>query len=256
MQGKRIAFIGRAPVFSPQNVDNDAAILEAVRSQLLSAGFDCMPVCPEDELDFLQQADIYLTMGRLQRTLLLLLQQEHAGRQVVNSTDAVQLCNQRASLMMRLERAGIAVPPLSGSDGYWVKRGDGCRETADDVRYAADRTTADRFCEAMRQRGIREIDVRAHVIGEWVKFYGVRQTKFFRCYGQGTAVSSVQVSQRVLRLADAVAQLVDIDIYGGDCIVRSDGQPVLVDFNDWPSFSRCRDEAAEAIASNVIRKLK
>ncbi len=256
MQGKTIAFIGRAPVFSPQNVDNDAAILEAVRCQLLSAGFACLPVCSEDELTTLQQADAYLTMGRRQQTLSLLSQQEYAGRQVVNRSDAVQLCNQRTLLMVRMENAGIAVPSLSGTDGYWVKRGDGCRETAADVRYASDRATADRFCEALHQRGIREIDVRAHVIGDWVKFYGVRQAKFFRCYRQDTTPPSAQVSQRVSRLADAAAQLVGIDIYGGDCIVRPDGQPVLVDFNDWPSFSRCRDEGAEAISRCVIKKLK
>jgi hypothetical protein len=31
--------------------------------------------------------------------------------------------------------------------------------------------------------------------------------------------------------------------------------PVLIDVNDWPSFKRCREEAAEAIAGYVGERL-
>ena len=51
--------------------------------------------------------------------------------------------------------------------------------------------------------------------------------------------------------AERLAEAVGIDVYGGDCIVGSDGTFCMIDFNDWPSFSRCREEAAEAIASLV-----
>ena len=51
--------------------------------------------------------------------------------------------------------------------------------------------------------------------------------------------------------AERLAEAVGIKVYGGDCIVRSDGSFCFIDFNDWPSFSRCREEAAEAIASLV-----
>ena len=51
--------------------------------------------------------------------------------------------------------------------------------------------------------------------------------------------------------AEHLAEAVGIKVYGGDCIVRSDGSFCFIDFNDWPSFSRCREEAAEAIASLV-----
>ena len=51
--------------------------------------------------------------------------------------------------------------------------------------------------------------------------------------------------------AERLAEAVGIEVYGGDCIVSSDGTFCLIDFNDWPSFSRCREEAAEAIASLI-----
>ena len=48
-----------------------------------------------------------------------------------------------------------------------------------------------------------------------------------------------------------LAGLTDLEVYGGDIIVRPDGSYCIIDFNDWPSFSRCRDEAAEAIAGII-----
>ena len=50
-----------------------------------------------------------------------------------------------------------------------------------------------------------------------------------------------------------MARETGIVTYGGDAIVRADGSFCIIDFNDWPSFSRCRDEAADAIAAFVMR---
>ena len=53
------------------------------------------------------------------------------------------------------------------------------------------------------------------------------------------------------RKADLLAGAVGIDIYGGDCVVKANGTYCIIDFNDWPSFSRCREEAADAIVALV-----
>ena len=45
-------------------------------------------------------------------------------------------------------------------------------------------------------------------------------------------------------------------IYGGDCIVSDDGQIRIIDFNDWPSFAPCRNEAAPHIARCVMNTIK
>ena len=52
---------------------------------------------------------------------------------------------------------------------------------------------------------------------------------------------------------ERLAQLVGIEVYGGDAIIDSEGRFYIIDFNDWPSFSRCRDEAAEAIANCPLK---
>ena len=119
----------------------------------------------------------------------------------------------------------------------------------------------------MRSRGITDYVVSAHVVGDLVKFYGVGQGDFFRWYyptddGQtkfgdehhnGTAhhyrFQENALQHEVQRLAAAVG----VDVYGGDAIIRADGSFCLIDFNDWPSFSRCRDAAADAIVSLVNR---
>jgi len=48
-----------------------------------------------------------------------------------------------------------------------------------------------------------------------------------------------------------LARAVGIKVYGGDCIVGEDGSFCIIDFNDWPSFSRCREDAATAIATLI-----
>jgi hypothetical protein len=76
----------------------------------------------------------------------------------------------------------------------------------------------------------------AHVEGTLVKFYGVAD-RFFSPQGYP------QVAEAAARLA----RLVGIQVYGGDAVLLSDGTFAIIDFNDWPSFSSCREEAAAAI---------
>ena len=44
--------------------------------------------------------------------------------------------------------------------------------------------------------------------------------------------------------------------YGGDCIIDSNGMIKIIDFNDWPSFSKCRENASKAIAATVLKRKK
>ena len=92
--------------------------------------------------------------------------------------------------------------------------------------------------------------VTAHVMGDLVKFYGVRGTDFFRTYYPGDDGVSKFGDERVngkpahyefdtahLKAdAEKAASLINIDIYGGDCIVREDGSYAIIDFNDWPQL--------------------
>ena len=256
MSQASIAFIARATRFSPGSVDKDEAILSAVRQRLADSGFSCSEIVSEDQLTSVVEADAYVSMGRRQETLDWLDLQERSGRVVVNTPSSVLLCNKRAMLMRLLEENGIAVPPLHGTNGYWVKRGDGCRETPEDVQYSDNWEGACRLRDGMLSRGIADVDVRAHVLGRWLKFYGVRHTGFFYSYSPANKEDGISDKQSLQRHAERAARLAGLDVYGGDWIVQADGTPVLIDLNDWPSFSPCRKKASEAIAQRIIDRLE
>ena len=188
---------------------------------------------------------------------------------VVNCTASVMVCKMRNMQMQLLEETGLSVAPRIGGDGYWVKRGYGSAESKWDVQYAADYEEACRISEQMQQRGIVDTEVRAHVKGDLVKCYGVRGTDFFRCYypgddgewkfedesRNGPPHHYHYDAEALHQMMEQAAGLIQLDIYGGDCIIRPDGHPVLIDLNDWPSFSRCRDEAAIVIAERISQML-
>ena len=50
------------------------------------------------------------------------------------------------------------------------------------------------------------------------------------------------------------SRLLHTPVYGGDAIVKSNGTYVIIDFNDWPSFSRCREEMVMCFGEDGIRK--
>ncbi len=53
---------------------------------------------------------------------------------------------------------------------------------------------------------------------------------------------------KLKEMCQAASDILDVKIYGGDCIVGADGTVRIIDFNDWPSFAPCRQDAAPYIA--------
>ena len=264
----RILAVSRAERFSPNSVERDKAIFQAVIHRLQEHGDEVRLVSEERLEDISEYSecsesyDLVITMARRPETLMWL---KSLGVTCVNSPEGIERCT-RSRLLSIMERLGTPVPPQEGSEGYWLKRGDAAAQTDADVVYVSDREQLQTAIQAMRQRGITDYTVSAHVQGDLVKFYGVGQGDFFRWYyptddGQtkfgdehrnGKACHYLfqvgALQDEVQRLAAAVG----ISVYGGDAIIRADGSFCLIDFNDWPSFSRCREEAADAIASLVI----
>lgn len=257
----------RAERFSPNSADRDRAIIDAVGSLLASRGSSVEGIS-EDGLTDEYAADIYLSMARTPRALGILRQREAEGCTVVNRPDGVAAC--RRSNIDRLMRShGLPAAPLSGTCGYWLKRGDEAAQGRDDVVFARNETEKDEALRRFKARGVADVVVTAHVRGDVVKFYGVLGTGFFRTFHadinfskfgdeavNGEARHYAFDTKRLHGDAERLAALVGVDVYGGDCIVREDGTYAVIDFNDWPSFARCREEAAEAIAARVNNIIK
>jgi hypothetical protein len=245
--------IYREARYSPGKVEDDRAILDLVASELRGVGL-AVRMLDGDRLPRLE-ARPALVFAMCQSAAALGWLDEAAARTtVVNHPDAIRGCY-RTNLVERLSRAGVPQPrwalaatqlPGSLGAGPWLKRGDVHAMEAGDVRRVFTEDDWARMIAKFERRGIGQAIVQEHVEGAVYKFYGVKGG-FFRAYGlpagqeKGAPV-----------LAERGASALGLEVYGGDGVCAADGALTLIDFNDWPSFSRCRTDAARAIGRRLM----
>lgn len=272
--------IARATRFSPRSESRDAAIFAAVAAELRKRGHE-VQMMHEEECTAVEGFDGVFSMARSTACLSLLARAEAAGIPVVNSPAAL-LRGSRARIaacfmeqgipnaVAAISRAGAVDDGVSncGEGQFWVKRGDACIQDKADILPAVPAEELSEAVARLHARGITEVVVSRHVEGDLVKFYGVADTPFFH-FGYPTqegnfskfGFESINGRPRgfsfdvgeLKRCADRAAHCTGYPVYGGDCVVRVDGTWAIIDFNDWPSFSACREEAASAIAGYVER---
>ncbi|MCI5912526.1 MAG: hypothetical protein MRZ50_03555 [Prevotella sp.] len=254
--------ITRAERFSPNSTDKDRAIMQAVigllRGKMIAEEDFCgLPPGPGNTI---------LSMARLPRTLQLLKQCEASGTTVINPARGVENCR-RSVLDGIMRSAAIPMPPTTGKDGYWIKRGDAAAQSPSDVVFCENEAELELAEKRFTDSGITDYVVSAHVCGDLVKFYGVEGTGFFRVYyptedgiskfgdekRNGIAHHYDYDTGRLQSEAERLSALVGTPIYGGDAVISASGEFFIIDFNDWPSFARCREDAARAIAGLVER---
>ena len=126
---KRIIAVSRDVRFSPNSVENDMAILQAVASRLSASA----TVVDENGLKPDTECDICLSMARNSATLDILAGMEQRGVVVVNRPDSVRACR-RSAIEAVMSSLGVPLPPRHGEDGYWIKRGDMAAQTGSAVR--------------------------------------------------------------------------------------------------------------------------
>jgi hypothetical protein len=254
----KVLLIQRAERFSPNSVEKDRAILDTVGARLLAAGHEVESVSEEQPFCSDGYDRIY-SMGRLPETLT-----ELEETNAINSSEGIANCA-RCRLEEIMRQIGTPMAPREGSYGYWIKRGDAAAQNKSDVQFAATKAELEQKIAQFVQCGITEYTISAHVPGDLIKFYGVAGTGFFRYYyptddgeskfgdeqRNGAAHHYPFEVKKLQNSADILAEAVGIKVYGGDCIVDEEGRYYVIDFNDWPSFSRCREEAATAIASLI-----
>lgn len=261
LSDKRIIAVSRDVRFSPNSVDNDMAILQTVAARLAAN----VAVMDENELEPDMECDMCLTMARNAAALDILTGMQQRGTMIVNSPASIRACR-RSVIESVMSRLRVPLPPQHGEDGSWIKRGDMAAQTSNDVRYCRDQSELEAARRDFATRNISDYTVSAHVVGDLVKWYAV-SGGFFRYFYpsddgrskfgdesvNGDAHHYAFDADALHRAVDAVAGEIGIVAYGGDAIVRPDGSFCIIDFNDWPSFSRCREEAADAIAAFIVR---
>ena len=252
--------ISRSPRFSPNSVENDRLILEAVAHEMEAMGYEVRRMTEEEviSLGVLPEADIVYCMARSDEALEII---ERSKARVINAPEGIRVCGNRLALTDIMRRLDVPIPPENGDDGIWLKRGIGTAEVAEDTVFCS---SEEEIAEAMRRfadRGITDVCRQAHVVGDLVKFYGVADTDFFYHFyptdsgrskfgseeHNGKAHHYPFSVEEMKVVIDRLAKEIGVIVYGGDAIVRSDGSFVIIDFNDWPTFSPCREEAGRAI---------
>lgn len=262
----RAVAVLREPVFSPGMVERDAEILRSAAALVEADGVAC-PVIGADELEGTSSVPhLVLSMAEGEGSLDALEKLERAGSLVVNAPSAVRATRRAALLELARPRGplvegvlvatddGHRVPgPLLANGSVWVKRGDFHALGQGDVV----RVPSDEVVHALRDllaRGVRTAVVQPHLEGCVVKFYGVLPS-FFRTFplSPSTHASSAEGLAWLSDAAFSAARAAGLEVFGGDAVFPADGGvPAIIDLNAWPSFWRCRSEAAAAIARRAL----
>lgn len=251
--------VRRAERFSPNMSDRDAAILQAVGRELGTLGHN-IQICTEERLShvFPDRLNAVYHMARSREALTRLSEWERRGVRVVNSAGSLLLLSRKRLLSLAVEN-GVSVPRHAvGKRGdvpfpLWWKRDDRVSQERDDVVFCRDEADWERI----QRRDISDYVVEEHLEGQLIKFYSVRGTDFFRWQiptydkWRGDVNPSNQSlmfdEEQLKQMADTLAEAAGLVVFGGDAIVTRDHHVYIIDFNDWPSFSSCRDEAAKYI---------
>lgn len=263
----RLLGLYRETSHSPGRVDDDAAIMDAVGAALGPRGFtvELRIAAPAVAVSAHDYAGIF-AMCEQDAMLRRLEQAEQDGTPVINSPVAIRN-TYRVRTASLFANAGVASPQYWVVDtaaavsqplpAVWVKRADFHATEADDVMFADSQDTWRAALASFSSRGLGEAVIQAHVPGDLVKFYGVigcpGQVDWFHWfYHRNQQLANHVFSQvRLQHEAFAAAKALGLEVFGGDAIVDADGGIWIIDLNAWPSFARCRDAAAQAIAGRL-----
>ncbi|MDE6628077.1 MAG: hypothetical protein K2K36_01775 [Muribaculaceae bacterium] len=277
MATTQIAAILRAGAFSPNHIGNDATIMNTVAEQLRKRGCE-VNIYSEEQFARGQVSEpVIINMCREKRSTELLQRMEEEGRLVINSGYGIENCIRERQVRI-LTGTGIPVPESIivdtdeavkprltrlGMQQCWIKRGDFHAQHAEDVCYVRSAAEAQDVLQEYFLRGFKSAVISRHLPGPLIKFYGVAGTPFFhwfRPFEPEDAKPGKEehrlTDERLKAVCRAAARELNLVVYGGECIEDADGTLRIIDFNDWPSFSSCRSEAAANIAKAVMAAIK
>lgn len=279
-----IAGIMRAGAYSPNHIGNDAAIFNAVAENLRKRGC-IVNIYSEDQFIAGNVTEnIIVNMCREQKSIALLQKMEDEGRLVINSGYGIENCTRERmtriligsnipypeSLMVNTNEGVKDALEKAGFTQCWIKRGDFHAMHKEDVSFVRHPQEAQELLQEYFLRGINRAVINKHLEGDLVKFYGVQDTPFFfwfypfdlghSKYGHEAINGKSQGIkfdiEKMKQICQSASEALDVKIYGGDCIVSPEGDIRIIDFNDWPSFAPCRDEAAPHIAKCILSTIK
>lgn len=275
----KIAGVMRAGAFSPNHIGNDTAIFNLTAEALRKRGCSVKVYGEEEFRNSEITEPVIMAMCREQSSIAKLQQLEDEGRLVVNSGYGIENCTRERMTRLLLGN-GVPYPDSlivntnenvrneleeGGFQQVWIKRGDFQTIHREDVSYCRHAEEAQEVLHEYFYRGIKRAVINRHLVGDLIKFYGISGTDFFYWfypfegghskYGyeliNGVSKGIEFDESKLHEICRKASEVLDVKIYGGDCVISADGDIQLIDFNDWPSFAPCRDEAAVHIAKCI-----
>ncbi len=276
----KIAGVRRGDQYSPNHIENDTAIFNLTIEYLKRKDCQIIEYSEKEFQDADINVDLIFNMARDTRSIRKLQKLEDEGKRVVNSGYGIENCTREKLTRLLLANAiphpksmivftDESLPSDVDSLGSycWIKRGDFHAIHKEDVTYARIGEETEGIIHKYALRGIHSAVINEHLEGDLVKFYGVEGTGFFYWFYpndlnhtkfglemiNGKAVG-IPFDLEILKMnCSHAAQVLNICIYGGDCVIDKDGTIRIIDFNDWPSFAPCRNIAAPYIADCIYR---
>ncbi|WP_085536291.1 hypothetical protein [Massilibacteroides vaginae] len=274
-----IAGICRRDKFSPNHIGNDAAIFNLTAAHLIDMGCIVNKYSESDLILGNVKETIIFNMVREWQSIYELQKMEDKGCKVINSAYGIDNCTREnmtrllignqiphpRSLFLNTNEDPEEELKKSGFENCWIKRGDFHAIHREDVTYVRHLEEAKGILKEYAIRGIQTAVVNEHLCGDLIKFYGVKDTGFFYWFYpsnanhskfgleaiNGTAKGIHFDEEELKNICSRAGHVLNVNIYGGDCVVTEDGKIHLIDFNDWPSFAPCREEAAKFIAQRI-----
>lgn len=279
-----IAGIMRAGAYSPNHIGNDAAIFNAAADHLRKRG--CIVNIYSEEQFIADEVTepVIVNMCREMKSIHKLQELEQKGALVINSGFGIENCTRERmtrilvgsnipypeSLIVNTDEGVTAALKKAGFTQCWIKRGDFHAMHKEDVSYVRHPEEAQDVLQEYFLRGIKRAVINRHLVGDLIKFYGVQGTPFFfwfypfdlghSKYGHEAINGKSQGlefdKEKLRAICQNASEVLDVKVYGGDCIISPEGDIRIIDFNDWPSFAPCRQEAAPHIAKCILNEIK
>lgn len=275
-----ILAIQRSEEYSPNSQDKDLWILQSIVNQLKNIGYN-VSIKNENKLDFSKDFTSYIiSMARNPEVIDRLAVWEKQGATIVNSPLSCINCYRETQTRIFIEN-NISIAPsqiidtydfkpeilhLPTNNDFWIKRADFQTIEPIDVIRVASFKEAQEVLKNYFKRGISRSVISSHIEGNVIKFYGVKQNNWFYYYYPKEDKFHNKINQTdrytafdekaLVEMCQRAANLLDLDIYGGDAVIDSEGKIYIIDMNDFPSFSSCKEIAAEQITKAFVDKCK
>lgn len=280
----KLTGVKRQTKYSPNHIGNDSTIFNMTAECLEKMGYDVQLYSEGEFVVNEVQSKYIFNMARDKSTIKRLQKLEQQGSVVVNSGFGIDNCTRKRMTELLMENniphpksiiLDTSEDPAQkleemGVEAFWLKRGDFHAIHREDVAFARNISEAKDILKEFSFRGIPNAVINEHLVGDLVKFYGVADTDFFFYFYpfdlshskfgleeiNGAANEFPFSVQDLKKACDKAGEVLNVKIYGGDCVVDKDGSFKIIDFNDWPSFAPCRDSAASKIAECIHKQVQ